>query len=62
MAPQKKTFWLRHYVSEFFVEEDALYYLVTEAVIPSILVGEEPKDESNGQEYLRLPCRVFWWA
>ena len=26
------------------------------------LVGDESKDESNGQEYLWLPCRVFWWA
>ena len=39
-------------VSEFFAEEDALYYPVTEAAMPSILVGEESKDESNGQELL----------
>ena len=49
-------------MSEIFAEEDALYYPVTEAAMPSILVREELKDESNGQEYLRLPCRVFWWA
>ena len=66
MAPLKKTF-LAPPLSllvclSFFAKEDALYYLVTEATMPSILVGEESKDESNGQEYLWLPCRVFWWA
>ena len=37
-------------VSEIFAEEDALYYPVTEAAMPSILVREELKDESNVQE------------
>ena len=39
-------------MSEFFAKEDALYYPVTEAAMPSILVREELKDESNGQKYL----------
>ena len=34
-------------VSEIFAE-DALYYPVTKAAMPSILVGEKSKDGSNG--------------
>ena len=64
MAPQRKLFGSATEstcVSEIFAE-DALYYPVTGAAMPSILVGEKSKDESNGEEYLRLPCQVFWWA
>ena len=65
MAPQRKLFGFgteSTCVSEIFAVEDALCYPVTEAAMPSILVGEKSKDGSNGQNYLRLPCRVFWWA
>ena len=51
MAPQRKLFGFgteSTCVSEIFAVEDALCYPVTEAAMPSILVGEKSKDGSNG--------------